>query len=142
LVSNPRAGEQKLTALTGHSLAELLRHWSIALHRGELGGLELNGSVGRQELNGLRRREWSNLEEPHTVELKGTAVACVRLQPQAARRIVITPSSGARLQVTLNLPEAGRNRSSADAGQVAKAMRDLSTKKFSHRELRDHRESN
>ena len=104
LVTDPRTGTQKLTALTGHSFAELLRHWAIALHQGEAGDVSLLGRVGRCELTGLRRRFWNDLDQPHTFGLQGTAVVCVRLEATCARRVVITPAAGACLQVTVVRP--------------------------------------
>lgn len=112
VASDPRTGSEKITALTGHSLAELLRHWAIALHRGELPGIDLHGTVGPHDLAGLRRRDWKNLREPHTVELKGTAVACLRVRSDVARRIVISPSPGARLQVTVVNSQSNETQSS------------------------------
>ncbi|HTI51223.1 MAG TPA: hypothetical protein VL475_09735 [Planctomycetaceae bacterium] len=121
LACDPRTGVEKLEALTGQSFPTLYRHWTIALHRGRIGTIDLGGRLGECQLAGVHRLVWNSAEQPLQLELRGTATAFVRQVAdfrQVRRRIVITSEPGARLQVTIVRPVPGRTVAPSSA-QVA-----------------------
>lgn len=110
LTASPCSGVENLEVVTGHSFADLHRHWTIALNQGALPSLELRGSLGRCRLRGPHRHEWNTTEASLEVALRGTATAFVRRTPSernaAALRVVIEAPVEAGLQVTI-VPQEG-----------------------------------
>jgi hypothetical protein len=110
LACDPRTGIEKLEALTGYSFSTLYRQWTIALHEGRIGTIDLHGRLGGRSLAGVHRIDWDRAAHPCALELRGTASAFVRLRDDPSRecqRIRITAEPGTPLQVTIVQRPAG-----------------------------------
>jgi hypothetical protein len=104
LVADPRTGIEKLEALTGQPFPVLYRQWTIALHQGRIGTIDLHGRLGKRSLAGVQTIDWDRTAHPCDLELCGTASAFVHCRAGSStrnRRMLITAEPGARLQVTI-----------------------------------------
>ncbi|MSR58930.1 MAG: hypothetical protein EXS05_14985 [Planctomycetaceae bacterium] len=111
LACHSQIGVPKLEQVTGVSFAALYRGWTIALHQGRIGSLDLQGRVGECRLNGPQITMWNASEGTCELQLHGTATAFVRVAlPPRLSRIAFAAEPGTRLQVTL---VAGRPASRA-----------------------------
>lgn len=115
LACHSRIGVPKLEQVTGVPFASLYRGWTIALHKGRIGALDLSGRIGQCRLEGPQITTWIPSEGDCELQLHGTATAFVRVASPADRsHVAIAAEPGARLQMTLvagrRVPRAVRRR--------------------------------
>lgn len=102
LADDPQVGLAKLERVAGVPFPALYRGWTIGLHQGRVGALDLHRPLGDCRLDGPRRIAWRPADGDCQLQLQGTATAFVRVETRGPLpTISIAADSGARLQVTV-----------------------------------------
>ena len=106
LLRSPRTGIANLEASTGRRFEDLFREWSVttATVGKPYRSIDLHGQCGEFDLHGVQRVRWP-IGEKKKVTLRGTSFICVEVTPgrlaSTIRRLRVTATPGARLQITL-----------------------------------------
>lgn len=104
LVDSPIVGKRNFERATGVAFPELFRRWTIALVQDQIASVRLHERIGNCDMAGIAGIEWHPETGPCEVDLHGTSMCLVVLNPGAvsrAVRIVIRGEPEARLQVSI-----------------------------------------